>query len=255
MTALVTERCDPNKYIVQYSVYAVNSWKKWCEKNNSILFVFNQSPIDTDYMMPTWQRWNVYQILEDCDIDYNRILLVDADTMVHPDCPNIWDQANGNYAGVIDDCTLEWIHHSIIGYQKFFPNQKLDWERYVNNGMIVLPEDTEVAKSFCKEVLDFYDENREDLVWMEKNDYRGTDQTPVNYIADKYFDEFGDTAMWTGTYKTFLSKKYNLNLLGVRKILDNDMYFDLGYVWHFNGTETGERIKYMEHCWNRIKDK
>ena len=29
--------------------------------------------------MPTWQRWNVHQILEDCGIEYNRILLVDAE--------------------------------------------------------------------------------------------------------------------------------------------------------------------------------
>ena len=107
--------------------------------------------------------------------------------------------------------------------------------------MIVLPESVISAKALCKEILDFYEKNREDLVWMEKNDYRGTDQTPVNYIADNY-------------PKTFLSKKYNLNLLGVRKILDNDMYLDLGYVWHFNGTETSERIGYMKHCWDKIKD-
>jgi len=241
MTALVTERCDPNKYIEQYSPYAIESWKRWCDKNNHILFVFNQSPIDTDYMMPTWQRWNVHQILEDCGIEYKRILLIDADTMVHPDCPNIWDKANGNYAGVIDNCTLGWVYHSIVGYQKFFPNQILDYERYVNNGMIVLPEDVSVAKKLCKEILDFYDDNREDLVWMEKNDYRGTDQTPVNYIVDKY-------------EKTFLSKRYNLNLLGVRNILDNDMYLDIGYVWHFNGTATEERIEYMKHCWEKIKE-
>lgn len=244
MTALVTERCDPNKYIEQYSPYAIKSWKKWCEKNNHILFVFNQSHIDTDYMMPTWQRWNVHQILEDSGIVYNRILLVDADTMVHPDCPNIWDQAKGNYGGVIDDCTLEWIHHSIVGYQKFFPGDRLDWERYVNNGMIVLPESVISAKALCKEILDFYEKNREGLVWMEKNDYRGTDQTPVNFIAE---DMFGDN-------KKFLSKKFNMNHMHKTDILYNSMHIDMGDIWHFNGIPTAKRNGVMEKCWNKVKD-
>ena len=33
------------------------------------------------------------------------------------------------------------------------------------------------------------------------------------------------------------------------------MYLELGWVWHFNGTETSERIEYMKKCWENIKDK
>ena len=84
--------------------------------------------------------------------------------MVHPDCPNIWDKANGNYAGVIDNCTLGWVYHSIVGYQKFFPNQILDYERYVNNGMIVLPEDVSVAKKLCKEIIHSLDSSKEGMM-------------------------------------------------------------------------------------------
>jgi len=244
MTALATERCDPNFYIKEYTKWAIKSWEYWCSQNNADIFVFDNSNIDTDEMMPTWQRWLCYDFIEQQDwiTEYNRVMLVDADTMIKWNCPNPFDAADGKYAGVKDDLGLGWTYHSILGYQKWFPNVKLDWERYINNGIVVLPEDKELGKEFCKTIVNFYNRHKEDLRWMEKNDYRGTDQTPVNYIADNY-------------PKTFLSKKYNLNLLGVRKILDNDMYLELGWVWHFNGTETSERIEYMKKCWENIKDK
>jgi len=245
MTALVTERCDPTLQINQYTEWAIKSWKRWCDKNNAMLFVFNRSEIDTDQMMPTWQRWYVYEILESVGIEYNRIALVDADTMVSPECPNIWDEADGRYAGVKDDLGLGWTCHSIKGYQKWFPDVKLDWERYVNNGMIVLPADKKLGKDFCNQILSFYENNKEDLIWMEKNDYRGTDQTPVNYIAERFF----------GDDKKFLSKKFNMGHMHKTDILYNFMYLDVGYVWHYQGLPTADRNNIMKQGWEKIEEK
>ena len=246
MTALATERCDPSLQISQYTEWSIKSWEYWCNKNNAHLFVFTNSNIDTDVMMPTWQRWLCYDILDSQDwIDeYNRVLLVDADTMVRWDCPNIFDAADGKYAGVKDDLGLGWTNHSILGYQKWFPNINLDWERYINNGIVVLPESQKQSRNFCKRVVDFYSSNMQDLRWMEKNDYRGTDQTPVNFIAE---DVFGDD-------KKFLSKKFNMNHIHKTDILYNFMYIDMGYIWHFNGLDTLDRNDIMKACWNKVKE-
>ena len=246
MTALATERCDPNFYIKEYTEWSIKSWKYWCSKNNAHLFVFNQSNIDTDVMMPTWQRWLCYDILDAQDWigKYNRVLLVDADTMVRWDCPNIFDAAEGRYAGVKDDLGLGWTYHSILGYQKWFPNIKLDWERYINNGIVVLPEDGVGGRNFCGSIINFYNANREALRWMEKNDYRGTDQTPVNFIAENMF----------GDRKKFLPKKFNMNHMHKTDILYNFMYIDMGYIWHFNGLPTADRNNIMKSCWNKVKD-
>ena len=246
MTALATERCDPNFYIKEYTEWSIKSWKYWCGKNNAHLFVFNQSAIDTDEMMPTWQRWLCYDILDAQDWigKYNRVLLVDADTMVRWDCPNIFDAADGKYAGVKDDLGLGWTYHSILGYQKWFPNIKLDWERYINNGIVVLPEDGVGGRNFCGSIINFYNANREALRWMEKNDYRGTDQTPVNFIAENMF----------GDRKKFLPKKFNMNHMHKTDILYNFMYIDMGYIWHFNGLPTADRNNIMKSCWNKVKD-
>ena len=246
MTALVTERCDPDKHIETYTEFSIKSWKWWCDNNDAILFVFNQSTIDTDEMMPTWQRWLCYDILDAQDWigKYNRVLLVDADTMVRWDCPNIFDAAEGKYAGVKDDLGLGWTYHSILGYQKWFPNIKLDWERYINNGIIVLPEDGVGGRNFCGSIVNFYNANREALRWMEKNDYRGTDQTPVNFIAEDMF----------GYRKKFLPKKFNMNHMHKTDILYNFMYIDMGYIWHFNGLPTADRNNIMKSCWDKVKD-
>ena len=244
MTALVTERCDPDKHIETYTEFSIKSWKWWCDNNDAILFVFNQSTIDTDEMMPTWQRWYVYDILESNNIDYNRILLIDADMMVKWDCPSIWDLADGNYAGVKDDLGIGWTYHSMVGYKEFFSDVDLDWERYINNGMVVLPKPDVIGKNFCKEIIDFYEENQKELICRENNDYRGTDQTPVNYIAERTF----------GMTKKFLPKKFNMNHLHKTNILDNFMYIDTGYVWHFNGLPTSDRYDTMKKCWDKVKD-
>ena len=247
MTALPTERCDPDFHIERYTEWSIKSWEYWCNKNNAHLFVFTNSNIDTDEMMPTWQRWLCYNILDEQDWieEYNRVLLVDADTMVRWDCPNIFDAAGGNYAGVKDDLGLQWTYHSIKGYQKWFPKIKLDWERYINNGVVVLPESRDEAREFCKRIEDFYNTNKEDLRWMEKNDYRGTDQTPVNFIAEDMF----------GNNKKFLSKKFNMNHLHKGDILYNFMYIDMGYIWHFNGLPTVDRNDIMKNCWDKVKDR
>ena len=37
MTALVTERCDPDKHIETYTEFSIKSWKWWCDNNDAIL--------------------------------------------------------------------------------------------------------------------------------------------------------------------------------------------------------------------------
>ena len=60
-------------------------------------------------MKITWQRYYVFDILEANDIDYNQILMVDADTIVHPDCPNFFELTDSKYCGVMNDGCYEWV--------------------------------------------------------------------------------------------------------------------------------------------------
>ena len=46
-----------------------------------------------------WQRYYLFDILDANDIKYDQILSVDADTIVHPDCPNFFEMTEGKCVG------------------------------------------------------------------------------------------------------------------------------------------------------------
>ena len=50
-------------------------------------------------MKITWQRYYVFDILDNNKFSYNQVLVVDCDTIVSPDCPNFFDETDGKYAG------------------------------------------------------------------------------------------------------------------------------------------------------------
>ena len=123
---------------------------------NCEIFILEDPLYDTEWMRPTWQRWYVYDLLESNNIEYNQVALIDIDTMVHWDTPDIFKLSNNQYTGVIDDLSIEWTYNSIQGYKSFFPNVDLDWTKYINNGILVLPSN---GPEFCEKVKKFYLEN------------------------------------------------------------------------------------------------
>ena len=81
-------------------LYSVKSWQKWCDKNNADLFVIDELLLPNEEMAIPWQKFYIFDILESNEIDYNQIMYVDADTIVHPDCPNVFDMTEGKYCFV-----------------------------------------------------------------------------------------------------------------------------------------------------------
>ena len=52
----------------------------------------------------------------------------------------------------------------------------------------------------------------------------------------------------------YLSKKFNLTHFNRKEILQDLMFVDCGYVWHFNGFEKSWRTPIMKDTWEKIKD-
>ena len=71
---------------------SVKSWKHWCDKNDVDLFVWDDLVFPIERMKITWQRYYLFDILESNEIDYNQVLMVDADTIIHPDTPNFFNK-------------------------------------------------------------------------------------------------------------------------------------------------------------------
>jgi hypothetical protein len=65
--------------------YSIDSWKKWCDKNNCELFVLNDLVLEKEKMGICWQRYYLFDILDANELEYDQVLMIDADTIVHPD--------------------------------------------------------------------------------------------------------------------------------------------------------------------------
>ena len=104
--------------------YSVKSWKHWAEKHNVLVLEWDEPIMDTSKFPIIMQREWVFDILEHNDIDYDQILIVDADTIVHPDCPNFFKETNHNYAAVVNNGCYEWVTRSVRGWgDAMFPNE------------------------------------------------------------------------------------------------------------------------------------
>jgi len=227
--------------LVEYQQYSLNTWKHYAAKHGHKLVLFTESIMNTRQMRPTWQRWHVYDVLEKEDVSYNQVALVDLDTMVKWNAPDIFEASQDRYSGVKDNINPAWNVESILGYKSLFPDTELDWDSYINNGVVILP--SKEGKAFCKKVLDFYYANQGELNYKEAVSLRrGSDQTPVNYLAVEFF----------GDQRNFLNKRFNMMHLPSTDVLKEDMYINHGYVWHFNGLLPHERINYMRYTWNKI---
>ena len=76
--------------------YSINSWKHFCKKNNAELLLLENPVVDQNEMHIIFQRYYLFDMLEHNSVDYNQILMVDADTIVHPDCPNFFEVTDNN---------------------------------------------------------------------------------------------------------------------------------------------------------------
>ena len=58
--------------------YSIDSWKKWCDKNDCELFVLTDLLLPQEEMAICWQRYYLFDILDANGIKYDQILSVDA---------------------------------------------------------------------------------------------------------------------------------------------------------------------------------
>ena len=225
---------------ISYKEYCINSWDYWCKKNDVQLFVLDEPIVDVTEMKPTWQRWHVLDILDANEIEYNQVALVDIDTMIRWDAPNIFDQTNNLFSACIDNDNIGWVKQSIDGYQKYFRHVRFDWTTYFNCGMIVLNKQ---HKNLCKQITDFWYNNSAELTNVQNTLRKGTDQTPVNYLVRSSSHDL-----------RILDKKWNLTHLNRKEIIQNFMFVDCGYIWHFNGFDKELRQNIMQQTWNNFRN-
>ena len=209
---------------------STQSWKKWADKNNCEVLILDQFIRDENEMKANWQKWYIFDLLEANEIEYDQILVVDADTIVHPDCPNFFEETEHKFCVVRNDGCFEWVLRSISKYKDFlFKDLDVDCWEYFNSGFVIL---NKKHKPFIKEVLKWYDSNVDNINWAEENIKASTEQTPLNFLVKKHNVDM-----------KLMSERYNLQDMFRKNLLhlpnhswweDKLTFLEAGWVYHFN---------------------
>ncbi len=210
---------------------STKSWSKWCEKNNFLHLTLTEPIYDLNFMNANWHKFFCLELLENENIEYDQVCIVDADTIVHPDCPNFFEETDNKFSVVQTEGCYEWVNRSIDSYHNhIFTDVELDVWRYFNSGFMVINKN---HKKFCDDIYKFYNENRDKLVYAQEKFKVGTDQTPINFLTKRHDIEL-----------KFLPNCYNLQDLFKKDLLFIDGYswwkdsldnmYNSGWVYHFN---------------------
>ena len=216
--------------------YCIKSWKKWCEKNDCELFVLNDLLLPKEEMAICWQRYYLFNILDANEIDYDQILMVDADTIVHPECPNFFEMTDRKMCGVHNEGSYDWIIRSIENYGKyFFKGHVLDFWKYIDCGFVIV---NETHRNFYMQVVDFYNENAELLQEVESKWHAGTDQTPVNFLIEKHCVDF-----------KWLPYEFNMCDMTRKELFTDDLLFTKwGWIYQYNSIPNNKEDK-LTYYW------
>ena len=215
--------------------YCINSWKHWCNKNDCELLIWEDLVLPVEQMKITWQRYYVFDILDANDIEYNQVLLTDADTIIHPDCPNFFNETDGKYAAVMNDGDYEWVNKSISQYGvKFFNKDYFPTWRYVNGGFQIFNKS---HKKYLAGLVNWYDENIVELNEVFGK-WNSTDQTCINFYREEQ-----------NLSMTILPCCYNLQDISRKNLMywhtqhwwtDELHYLKNGWIYHFNAIPQNE---------------
>ena len=208
--------------------YSIQSWQKWAEKNNAEVVVWDTALYTWEEMTIPWQRYHLFKILDHNEIEFDQVLMVDSDTVVHPDTPNFFEMTDRKYTGVLDLGCWEWTGRSLRHYKDMFDGYKLDRGLYFNGGFQIVNES---HREFFDFVLDYYFKNQDTLVEKQKAGL-GTDQTVINYLIQT---QGIDLKMLPATFNLHHMSSKNLLNFGQSWWGDSmDNLYEQAWVYHFN---------------------
>jgi len=228
--------------------YSIDSWTRWAKKNNAEVFVLKDVLLPHEDMGLCWQRYYLFDILEANNIKYNQVLMIDADTIVHPDCPNFFEMTDNKFTSIHNDGSYDWVLRSIENYSKYlFDNETMPFWKYIDCGFVLVNKS---HKAFFKQITDFYHNHSSTLKELEKL-HVGTDQTPVNFLIHKHNIELN-----------LLSYEYNMVDLTRKEVLTDDLLFTkCGWIYQYNAlpNNTNNEVQYYwmkktyDYLYNGVK--
>jgi hypothetical protein len=235
----------------EYLEYSKKTWKYWCNKHNVIFYEYSTPAIkDTGKHKVTWQRWfDVFEQIENANIDYRKILVTDGSIMVKWNMPNIFDLVSDELQAFKSLENIKWINEGITGYSELFDNHPFDLKQYISCGFQIF---TKKHKEFLSMLKEYYFANESIILNLQNNIVkRGTDQPVYNYLLQinniKVNQDLPDS-FWLMHMSRFNWLSYNWQLNE-----DFTPYFiKYGYIWVFSGFDRTQRLPLMKQTWDLI---
>ena len=166
--------------------YGIASWKKWCDARGYRLFVLDTPIFDLKLIKPNFFRYWAFELLEANNIEYDQILLSDADCIIHPECEDFFELTENKYTVTAANCNYDWVCRSMENYSYYiFDNFKFDIFKYFNAGFQVI---NKTHRPIIDEFINFYLKNRKECRWVEETFGVGNDQPLINFIVHQHKD-------------------------------------------------------------------
>ena len=213
----------------------IESWRRWCKKNDVELFLLEKPVLPMEDMHIIWQRYFLFDIYDANEIKANQTLMVDADTIIHPDCPNFFNETENKYCMIHDDGSYDWVLRGMEHYSKYVYNGAwFNYWEYGNSGSQIV---NDKHRDFFQHMRDFYFENIDNINMIQQKWGTGTDQTPLNFNLNLQNVDV-----------KLLPYKYNMGCMIKKEVLAEDMLFTkIGWIYHFNGIPNNQNSDLSYH--------
>ena len=231
--------------------YSIKSWQKWAKQYDDVEVIEWTDPImDPNEFKITLQRYWVHDILKHNKVEYDQVLIVDADTIIHPNCPNFFNETQDKFGVTLNNGCYEWVTRSIREWgNACFPNasQIKPW-KYFNGGFQIT---NKKHIPFYENVQGYYTQHI-DHNKLSEQIKAGTDQTIINYLVQQ-----------NNINTVYMSEAYNLQDLFRKNLLhipghswfpDELRFLEAGWIYHFNAIPQNDRhVSYwMERTYKEL---
>lgn len=221
--------------------YSKPTWEHYCDRHNIDLVIRTTHLFDAS-IKPIWNK----ELISAIGKDYDKIGIVDSDTMIRWDAPNIFDQfGEDEFCGVNDLCDLNWLLGSIEQRQHLFPDTQIDLMDYLNAGVLFFGN---IYLDVFRKLLAFYFENRESIDSIQGG---GKEQTLLNFVLAK---NKVNIKKLSPAWNLLSMHRKNMFINNWQLKTDSTPYFiKYTYLWHFTGFPIEDRVNVMKQTWEMTK--
>jgi lipopolysaccharide biosynthesis glycosyltransferase len=228
-----------NGFDKEYSE-CIESWKYYAKKWDIQLIIANE---ERQYEFEVWgngvfERWVDNRLVQ---LEYDRILMVDSDTMVRWDAPNIFEIGKDYEMCVVADAGgANTGRYHLNQWVELNQDIKTPADKYFNMGCALLSKQKYLQ---IREHMPKYYEYWSSFYKVGPTGPNACEQTPVNIIS----------------YELFPNEIYHLNWEWNNMVMckyDDASFINDSYIWHFTGPRMGghgNKKKIIKEIWEYVK--